>query len=121
MSTVRQKIGQRQLPYLTEKLDTIRRLVTELRQNDSFPFDRDKTCGQKRYNGQFAEHYAQLERYVEAFIEAIQKKRLKKTSVSTCVTKSLQTFLKLSEEKSISFLGCNSYSRLYNDFFNECL
>ncbi len=58
----------------------IRALVKELRRNDSFPFDKNQTCGQKRYNGQLAKHYKHLDKYVEVFIEAFQDHRLKKMS-----------------------------------------
>lgn len=63
-----------------DDIERIRSLVAELRKNDSFPFSRDKTCGQERYNGQLAEHYAQIEYYVDTFIDALQKKQLIKTS-----------------------------------------
>ncbi len=75
-----QKSWQKISPSPSGEIKTIRRLVIELCKNDSFPFNFEKTCGQKRYNGHLAEHYTQLERYVEAFIDDLQQKQLKKTS-----------------------------------------
>ncbi len=63
-----------------DDIERVRSLVAELRENNSFPFSKDKTCGQKRYNGQLAEHYVRIERYTDTFIDMLQKKQLKKTS-----------------------------------------
>ncbi len=67
-------------PSAGVEIERVRSLVTELRENHNFPSDSDKTCDQKRYNGHLVEHYAQLERYIEAFFGALRNKKIKKTS-----------------------------------------
>lgn len=66
-------------PHTHAKITKICRLIRELRQNDNFPFPISEACGQKRYNSHLAEHYVQLEKYVERFIVKLQKKQLKNT------------------------------------------
>jgi len=54
----------------------IRRHLKALRINEPFPFPEDERCGQQRYNGHLAEHYVQIEHYVEDFIAALQRKKI---------------------------------------------
>ena len=56
------------------KIAKIRQLVKELRQNNRFPFPKAEACGQTRYNAHLAEHYVQLETYVEKAVAQLQSK-----------------------------------------------
>jgi hypothetical protein len=66
-------------PAVNGELQQIRQLLRELIQNDQFPFDPSHTCGQTRYNGHLAEHYAQFEKYIEQVITHLKCKKLKHT------------------------------------------
>lgn len=77
---LRSRSYKKEFEALVQKdLQKVRQLISELRDNNVFPFLLSQTCGQERYNGHLAEHYIQFEKYIDEFITCLKNKKIKAT------------------------------------------
>ncbi|MEM8502379.1 MAG: hypothetical protein AAF716_04425 [Cyanobacteria bacterium P01_D01_bin.1] len=67
--------------FVDVEVGRVRALLKELRENNQFPFAEHHAQGQKKYNGHLEDHYFRFETYVDKFINAFEKQKLRSLDI----------------------------------------